>query len=174
MSFPFKKGLGAKIAFDAMVEFLKSRICYLVEFPKKGKYSPLSECQQDVLKQYNFMRKAKPERIAKGLALPFLPFFLYCFFKVEFEMPQEDSKSWFYILVLHQNRAKHGPTNYIPEYFLPDFLHLVVWGHEHECRIEPEKMDMDFYVTQPGSPCATSLCEGESKQKKVNNITPVI
>ena len=69
--------------------------------------------------------------------------------------------------MIHQNRAKHGPTNYIPEHFLPEFLHLVVWGHEHECRIEPEKMDMDFFVTQPGSPCATSLCEGEAKQKKV-------
>ena len=86
-------------------------------------------------------------------------------------MPAEEPGSWCNILVLHQNRAKHGPTNYIPEHFLPDFFHLVVWGHEHECRIEPEKMDMDFFVTQPGSPCATSLCEGEAKQKKVGILS---
>lgn len=82
-------------------------------------------------------------------------------------MPAEDPGTWYNILVLHQNRAKHGPTNYIPENFLPEFLHLVVWGHEHECRMEPEKMDMDFFVVQPGSPVATSLCEGEAVQKKV-------
>jgi hypothetical protein len=32
---PIKWGVGSKIAFDAMVEFLKSRICHLVEFPNK-------------------------------------------------------------------------------------------------------------------------------------------
>ena len=81
--------------------------------------------------------------------------------KVCFETPSEDPESWFNILVLHQNRAKRGPTNYIPDSFLPSFFHIVVWGHEHDCRIVPEGPDSDqpFFITQPGSPCATSLCE---------------
>ena len=86
--------------------------------------------------------------------------------RVEFELPG-DSGDWFNILVLHQNRAKRGPTSYIPESFIPDFFHLVVWGHEHDCRIVPEASDKEFFITQPGSPCATSLCEGEAIQKKV-------
>ena len=69
--------------------------------------------------------------------------------------------------MLHQNRAKRSTTNYIPENFLPEFFHLVIWGHEHDCRLEPEASEKDFFVSQPGSPCATSLCEGEAIQKKV-------
>lgn len=90
--------------------------------------------------------------------------------KVEFETPAEDPSSWCNILVLHQNRAKRGPTNYIPESFLPDFFHLVIWGHEHDCRIVPEASDRDFFICQPGSPTATSLCEGEAIQKCVGII----
>ena len=58
-----------------------------------------------------------------------------------FERPAEEAGSWFNILVLHQNRAKRGPTNYIPENFLPEFFHIVIWGHEHDCRIQPESSD---------------------------------
>jgi len=94
--------------------------------------------------------------------------------KVEFQRPEEDADSWFHLLVLHQNRAKRGPTSYIPESFLPSFFHLVIWGHEHDCRIWPENCDMPFLISQPGSPVATSLCEGESIQKHVGilNIRP--
>jgi len=87
--------------------------------------------------------------------------------KVEFATPKDRPESWFNILVLHQNRAKRSTTNYIPENFLPEFFHLVIWGHEHDCRLEPEASEKDFFVSQPGSPCATSLCEGEAIQKKV-------
>ncbi|GIY41534.1 hypothetical protein CDAR_553441 [Caerostris darwini] len=39
------------------------------------------------------------------------------------------------------------------------FLDLVVWGHEHECRIDSEWNDKQaFFVTQPGSSVATSFC----------------
>jgi double-strand break repair protein MRE11 len=65
-------------------------------------------------------------------------------------------------------RAKHGPTNYIPEKFLDPFLYLIFWGHEHECLIEPVHADdptLPFYISQPGSSVATSLSHGESKQK---------
>lgn len=48
---------------------------------------------------------------------------------------EEKKENWFNLLVLHQNRVKHGRTNYIPENFLPGFLNLVIWGHEHPCFI---------------------------------------
>ena len=62
--------------------------------------------------------------------------------------------------------VKHGATSYVPETFLSDFLHLVVWGHEHECRVVPEEnTQQHFYVSQPGSSVATALSEGEAKPK---------
>ena len=92
--------------------------------------------------------------------------------KVKMYRPEEETDEWFNLLMLHQNRAKHGsPTNYIPEHFIDGFFDLVFWGHEHECRITPEKVvygdDKTFHITQPGSSVATSLCEGETHQKKV-------
>ena len=65
-------------------------------------------------------------------------------------------------------RSKHGSTNYIPEKFLSDFLDLIIWGHEHECIIDPtntEDPNLSFYISQPGSSVATSLSEGEAKAK---------
>jgi len=82
--------------------------------------------------------------------------------------PEESMDDWFNIMVIHQNRTKHGRTNYIPESFLDDFLDLVVWGHEHECLIEPTwSASRNFMVMQPGSPVATSLCQAECVPKKV-------
>lgn len=82
--------------------------------------------------------------------------------------PREDEGSWFNMFVIHQNRSKHGATNYIPEQFLDDFLDLVLWGHEHECRISPERNEQQlFYVTQPGSSVVTSLSPGEAVPKHV-------
>lgn len=86
----------------------------------------------------------------------------------------EKTEEWFHMLVVHQNRVKHG-EQYLPETLLDDFLSLVVWGHEHECKTEAEyNTANDFYVLQPGSSVATSLSEGESKLKhafivKINN-----
>ncbi|KAK7882578.1 hypothetical protein WMY93_028752 [Mugilogobius chulae] len=82
--------------------------------------------------------------------------------------PKEDQDEWFNLFTLHQNRSKHGPTNYIPEQFLADFIDLVVWGHEHECLITPTRNEQQlFYVTQPGSSVATSLSPGEAAKKHI-------
>ncbi|XP_057695728.1 double-strand break repair protein MRE11 [Corythoichthys intestinalis] len=82
--------------------------------------------------------------------------------------PKEDQDEWFNLFAIHQNRSKHGPTNYIPEQFLHEFLDLVVWGHEHECLIVPSKNEQQlFYVTQPGSSVATSLSPGEATKKHI-------
>ncbi|KFQ86949.1 Double-strand break repair protein MRE11, partial [Phoenicopterus ruber ruber] len=82
--------------------------------------------------------------------------------------PKEDEDSWFNLFVIHQNRSKHGATNYIPEQFLDDFINLVVWGHEHECKIAPFKNEQQcFYVSQPGSSVVTSLSPGEAVKKHI-------
>lgn len=84
--------------------------------------------------------------------------------------PQENCEvsDWFNILVLHQNRVKTNPKNAINEHFLPRFLDFIVWGHEHECLVDPQEVPgMGFHITQPGSSVATSLIDGESKPKHV-------
>jgi len=93
----------------------------------------------------------------------------FCDKKVKMLRPKDDPDSWFNLFAIHQNRAKHGTTNYIPEHFLDEFLDLVVWGHEHECLIDAEwsASGKSFYVTQPGSSVATSLSPGEAKPKHV-------
>jgi len=47
-------------------------------------------------------------------------------------------------------------------------MDLVVWGHEHECLINPSESAVGtFRIIQPGSSVATSLTEGESMRKHV-------
>ncbi|XP_055471621.1 double-strand break repair protein MRE11 isoform X2 [Psammomys obesus] len=88
--------------------------------------------------------------------------------KVTMLRPKEDENSWFNLFVIHQNRSKHGNTNFIPEQFLDDFIDLVIWGHEHECKIAPTKNEQQlFYVSQPGSSVVTSLSPGETVKKHV-------
>lgn len=45
-----------------------------------------------------------------------------------------DASTWFNLAVVHQNRTKHTVTqkDYLPEKFLPPWLDMVIWGHEHE------------------------------------------
>ncbi|XP_073936764.1 double-strand break repair protein MRE11 isoform X4 [Castor canadensis] len=88
--------------------------------------------------------------------------------KVTMLRPKEDENSWFNLFVIHQNRSKHGSTNFIPEQFLDDFIDLIIWGHEHECKIAPTKNEQQlFYVSQPGSSVVTSLSPGEAVKKHV-------
>ncbi|KNE66003.1 DNA repair protein (mre11) [Allomyces macrogynus ATCC 38327] len=88
--------------------------------------------------------------------------------KVKMLRPLEATDEWFNLMTIHQNRVPHGKTNYIPETFLDPFVHLVLWGHEHECCIDPVfNSQQEFYVTQPGSSIATSLNEGEAVEKHV-------
>lgn len=35
-------------------------------------------------------------------------------------------------------RVKTNPKNAINEHFLPRFLDFIVWGHEHECLVDPQ------------------------------------
>ncbi|KAF9523790.1 Metallo-dependent phosphatase-like protein [Crepidotus variabilis] len=87
--------------------------------------------------------------------------------RVRMFMPK-DKGNWFNILLLHQNRVKHGPQEFVPEGMFDDSVDLVVWGHEHDCRITPEPVaGKKYYITQPGSSVATSLADGEAIEKHV-------
>ena len=69
---------------------------------------------------------------------------------------------------LTQYSHAYTETGYLPETFLPSFMDLVVWGHEHECLIDPTyNPEMTFHVMQPGSSIATSLMPGEAVPKHV-------
>lgn len=84
---------------------------------------------------------------------------------VEFLRPQDD-QDWFSLLAVHQNRTSHTETSYLPGNFLPQFLNMIIWGHEHECiEVPEENPEKGFHVLQAGSSVATSLCEGEAKPK---------
>lgn len=96
---------------------------------------------------------------------------------ITFLRPNAGAEDWFNLFVLHQNRprrAMHRSTgNYLPESLIPQFFDLLVWGHEHECKPDPqyvaasEAVGDGFYILQPGSTVATSLTPEEALQKNV-------
>ncbi|KAJ3719144.1 Metallo-dependent phosphatase-like protein [Lentinula guzmanii] len=91
--------------------------------------------------------------------------------RVRMFMPR-DKDNWFNLLLVHQNRVKHGPQEFVPEGMFDDSVDLVVWGHEHDCRIIPEPVaGKSYYITQPGSSVATSLADGEAITKHVALLT---
>ncbi|KAI6778326.1 uncharacterized protein J7T54_005842 [Emericellopsis cladophorae] len=88
--------------------------------------------------------------------------------KVKWYRPNLQMGDWFNLLAVHQNHHAHTATSYLPESVLPDWMDLVVWGHEHECLIDPsQNPETGFHVMQPGSSVATSLVPGEAVQKHV-------
>lgn len=92
--------------------------------------------------------------------------------KVKFFQPSTQKSDWFNLMSVHQNHHAHTETGYLPENFLPDFLDLVVWGHEHECLIDPRlNPETGFHVMQPGSSVATSLVPGEAVPKHVSILS---
>ncbi|XP_031845471.1 double strand break repair nuclease mre11 isoform X1 [Nomia melanderi] len=92
-------------------------------------------------------------------------------YKVDMLRPN-DIPECFNILVLHQNRAQHNEYGHIPQNQLPNFLNLIIWGHEHECRITPEFInETEYFISQPGSSIATSLSEGEAKPKHIGLLS---
>lgn len=103
--------------------------------------------------------------------------------KVKFFQPTAQKNDWFNIMAVHQNQYvrssvieiclhtnsnAYTETGYLPEKFLPEFLDLVVWGHEHECLVEPRyNPETTFHVMQPGSSIATSMMPGEAVPKHI-------
>ncbi|PKS05602.1 hypothetical protein jhhlp_008120 [Lomentospora prolificans] len=88
--------------------------------------------------------------------------------KVKWFRPNVETADWFNLLTVHQNHHAHTATSYLPENVLPDWMNLIVWGHEHECEIDPKQNpETGFHVMQPGSSVATSLVPGEAVPKHV-------
>ena len=82
--------------------------------------------------------------------------------------PEEENVNYFNIFVIHQNRnLGRGGLNCVHDTMIPDWFDLVVWGHEHECQIEPWVCGTGVWVTQPGSSVATSCAAGEEVQKHI-------
>lgn len=58
--------------------------------------------------------------------------------KVTFELPEGDIKQYVKIFVFHQNRYKKGFRAGVPSHKsfdpknIPEWMDLVLWGHEHE------------------------------------------
>jgi len=75
----------------------------------------------------------------------------------------------FSIFCVHQNRdVGRGTSNCLKESMIPDWMDVVVWGHEHECLMDlQESIVGTFRITQPGSSVATSLVPGEAARKQV-------
>ncbi|KAK8809559.1 hypothetical protein WA158_000502 [Blastocystis sp. Blastoise] len=88
--------------------------------------------------------------------------------KVTFLRPDQNPDSWFNIFVLHQNSDKGHANKCVKHSYIPSFMDLVIWGHEHEQYIEPSYSKTgNFSFIQPGSSCITSLIEGEATDKYV-------
>ena len=93
--------------------------------------------------------------------------------RMRFEVPDNIDQA-FNIFVLHQNRTKRGSSekSYFQEKYIPEFIDLVLWGHEHDNRLSLEYCPTpDCFITQPGSTVPTSLSEGESDDKCIALLT---
>ncbi|KAM3722642.1 Double-strand break repair protein [Dirofilaria immitis] len=102
--------------------------------------------------------------------------------EIRFLRPKEDTESWFNMLVLHQNRPvrtrERSTGGHLPENLIPSFFDLIIWGHEHECKIDPQYYESGvdacgdgFYIIQPGSTVATALSPEEAKSKHIALLT---
>ncbi|KAH8915011.1 Metallo-dependent phosphatase, partial [Atractiella rhizophila] len=86
--------------------------------------------------------------------------------------PQEGADEYFNLVLIHQNRVPRGPGNFVPENGFGDEVDLIIWGHEHDNRIQPEPVaGKNYHISQPGSSIATSLAEGEAGDKQVAILT---
>lgn len=83
--------------------------------------------------------------------------------------PNNEEYNWYNVLLFHQNRYPRNSKSckdYIPEELLPDWLDLVIWGHEHECLRDPQpSMNRNFRVLQLGSTVQTSMAVAEMPHK---------
>ncbi len=80
-------------------------------------------------------------------------------------MPEYPADEWYNIFVLHQNRVTRGQgaKNAIKEDYLPAFLDLVIWGHEHECIPDPTvrpalQEDLLLFITMLFSLACVDQC----------------
>lgn len=74
--------------------------------------------------------------------------------KVRMYRPQEDVDQWLNIFVCHQNRESRPGTKHLSDNVIPEFINLVIWGHEHKSLIDPvpsSRQQSNTYISQPGN-----------------------
>ncbi|CAD7944825.1 unnamed protein product [Amoebophrya sp. A120] len=92
---------------------------------------------------------------------------------VSWSRPTPNPDDYFNIMLIHQNRFRGnfgGMPNKqcVKEEFLPDWLNLVIWGHEHESKCDPaESKAGNYHIMQPGSSVATSYIAAEAVPKYI-------
>lgn len=67
--------------------------------------------------------------------------------QVTFFQPPDDD-SWFHLFIIHQNCDSGRSVRSMRLDLLPRFLQLVIWGHEHECCIDPSWNDEGVSASQ--------------------------
>ena len=87
----------------------------------------------------------------------------------DFDSSNKTALQSFNLFVIHQNRENgRGTKNCIKESMIPEWMDFVIFGHEHECQIEPQESVVGtFRVSQPGSSVAISLSASEAVMKQV-------
>jgi double-strand break repair protein MRE11 len=84
--------------------------------------------------------------------------------KVVFKRPRD--KGYFQIFIVHQSADKgRGRKSCLHESMIPEWMDVVIWGNEHECKNELQQGfggEGTFRIIQPGSSVATSYNETES------------
>ena len=89
--------------------------------------------------------------------------------RVKFLRPK--GEDWFNILVIHQTKERGGSIGnskriFIRERIFPDFIDLILWGHEHECIPIAKKCEITgSHILYMGSTTITSLIDAEAKPK---------
>lgn len=92
--------------------------------------------------------------------------------KVKF-LASPENEGYFNLFAIHQNRYRGASggapaKNCVHNSFLPSFLNLVVWAHEHECIPSAEEsVECGFHILQTGSSVQTSLTASEQVPKHV-------
>lgn len=92
----------------------------------------------------------------------------------------EQAKRTFNILMVHQNRTSYGGMKQnIPELLVstlpaegePNHIDLIVWGHEHENKVEREKIGSSTtFITQPGS----TICTQNKKANACDRVMAIL
>lgn len=92
--------------------------------------------------------------------------------KFNYMMPDDDQNKYFKLLLVHQNRIPRPGTKHLDPQDLDELPNMVVWGHEHGWIGEIEFYQQgNFYIFQPGSTVATSLCDAEAGDKGYGVLT---
>ncbi len=98
--------------------------------------------------------------------------------KVVFHAPP-DADEYTSILMVHQNRRARKVRWFLDITFIPHFIDVIIWGHEHDPTCTeglPERVvhpvtNKTILILQLGSTVATSLTEGEAGPKLTALLT---